>query len=94
VEDYAYKTLTPDVVSSFVGESASSAILSRMVSRSSTCRPSFESPQYFDVCLRLRERPFFQQFGFAFRHAMTFIEEVVYRSDETVKSEGPDPKDN
>lgn len=84
VEDYAYKTLTPDVVSNFVGECFIRHFIENGL-QIFDLQTFFDSSQYFDICLKLRD--IFQQFGFAFRHAMTFIEEVVYRSDETVKSE-------
>lgn len=84
MEEFAFKSLTPDVVSSFVGECFIRYFIENGL-QIFDLQTFFDSPLYFDVCLKLRET--FLPYGFVFRHAMTFVEEVVYRSDETVKSE-------
>lgn len=82
--DYALKPLTPDVVKTFVGECFIRHFIENGL-QIFDLQTLFDSSEYFDVCLRLHE--VFSQYGFTFRHAMTFIEEVVYRSDEMLKNQ-------
>ena len=83
VEEYARKNLTPDVLSVFIGSCFTKYLVENNV-QIYDIHTLLPSSKYFDVCVTMRAMLGNQ--GVTFRQCMMFIEENVYKLEETIEN--------